>query len=177
MSFIEITTFRNLVQRHSVTVFRYKCCVAKDITVGDRIRTQRKLLRMSVATLARAAGIAASTLYDLERGDSRSSTALPLLAAHLGLSARWLADKTGPRLVNELHGVRENAPVYGTPISSEEAEVGREWGKLQEPHRSVIYTQIQLLVAAQKRGERHPEKVKPTKSVRLSKGGEDAANN
>jgi transcriptional regulator with XRE-family HTH domain len=108
---------------------------------------------MSVKAMARAVGLAESTIYDLERSDSDSSTKLHLFAKALGLNVHWLETGKGQRLLTDAPAsVREEARVYALPISPEEADIGREWGKLDEPQRSAIAEQIHLLVAAQKRG-------------------------
>lgn len=59
-------------QRHSVTDFRQD----SGMLTGERIKRRRKELGMTAQDLADAAGIARTTLYDLERGDSKSTTKL-----------------------------------------------------------------------------------------------------
>ncbi|QRN55823.1 helix-turn-helix domain-containing protein [Dyella caseinilytica] len=94
------------------------------MTPGDRIKERRIELGMEVAQLAKAAGIAASTLYDLERGDSQSSKKLYAIAEALGVRAAWLDTGKGPRLIptmpNTLHqGMDATDPENGAaePIS------------------------------------------------------------
>ncbi|MDE2106615.1 MAG: helix-turn-helix transcriptional regulator [Patescibacteria group bacterium] len=109
---------------------------------------------MSVEALAKLVGLRPTTIYDLERSDSKSSTKLHLFADALGVSVHWLETGKGQRTGGSMArdpDFRDHTPVYGLPISEEEAEMGREWGKLLEPQRSAIAQQIQLLVAAQKR--------------------------
>ncbi len=70
------------------TKFRYgiplKCC---DMKIGSRIRAERESQGISRTELAKFAGIATSTLSDLELGHSRSTTALHKIAERLGVSA------------------------------------------------------------------------------------------
>ncbi len=47
--------------------------------------------------LAKRVGIAPTTLYDLERGDSKSTTKLPQLAHEIGVRALWLETGEGPK--------------------------------------------------------------------------------
>lgn len=70
------------------------------MTIGDRIKEQREHLEISVAALAKSVGMAASTLYDLERGDSQSTTKLHLIAEELGVQGRWLETGKGPKFAN-----------------------------------------------------------------------------
>ncbi|OOG61423.1 hypothetical protein B0E46_15705 [Rhodanobacter sp. B04] len=67
-------------------------------TIGDRIRERRLELGMSVEVLAKAVGLKPTTLYDLERGDSKSTTKLHRFADELGLNADWLETGKGVKL-------------------------------------------------------------------------------
>lgn len=51
---------------------------------------------MSVKDLAKAVGLAQSTLYDLERGDSKDTKKVHKLAAVLNVRASWLDTGVGP---------------------------------------------------------------------------------
>ena len=81
-------------QRLSVTAFRFNMHMD---TVGGRIRAEREAQGVGRAALARAAGIAVSTLSDLELGLSKSTTALHRIAAHLGLRVEWLETGRGAK--------------------------------------------------------------------------------
>lgn len=94
-------------------------------TTGARIRYARKERGMSVSELAKRAGIAPSTLYDLERGDSKGSARLHAIARILGYSADWLDNEKGPEkpaAINEEHArygdnfAPPSAPVRMLPI-------------------------------------------------------------
>jgi transcriptional regulator with XRE-family HTH domain len=123
------------------------------MTIGARVKSRREEIRMPVATLGRAVGLAPSTIYDLMRSDSVSSTKLHLFAKVLGLNVDWLETGKGVRLARDAaHGlVNETGPAYQLPITPQEAEIGREWGRLREPQRSVVAAQVRLLLAAQTR--------------------------
>ncbi len=81
-------------QRHSVTDFRSN--VNMD-TIGSRIRTEREAQKVSRADLARSAGIAPSTLSDLELGLSKSTTALHRIASRLQVRSEWLETGRGAK--------------------------------------------------------------------------------
>lgn len=71
------------------------------MTTGQRIKERRMELGMSVARLAKLAGIAPTTLYDLERSDSKSTTKLHRIAAVLKVHAEWLETGRGVRLIEQ----------------------------------------------------------------------------
>lgn len=81
-------------QRHSVTEFRSNVNMNN---IGARIRSEREAQGISRAELARFAGIAATTLSDLELGLSKSTTTLHKIAARLGLRAEWLETGKGAK--------------------------------------------------------------------------------
>lgn len=56
--------------------------------------------------------------------------------------------------------------LWNVNLSREEAEVGREWGKLAEPLRSTMRQQIELLVAAAERDSRSKKRDSKTKRPR-----------
>jgi len=67
------------------------------MTVGQRIKFARKAHSpvVGVKQLADAVGLAASTLYDLERGEQESTTKLHAIAEYLGVRAGWLENGQG----------------------------------------------------------------------------------
>jgi transcriptional regulator with XRE-family HTH domain len=135
------------------------------ITIGARIRSRREEIGMPVSTLARAVGLAPSTVYDLMRSDSTSSTKLHLFARTLGLSVDWLETGKGPRLAGESRATVGEPPLQ-PPLTAKEAQIGRDWGSLEEPQRSVVAAQIRLLLTAQKRGRsRHKRRNGPAESA------------
>lgn len=81
-------------QRHSVTDFRSNTNMN---SIGTRIRSEREAQKVSRAELARFAGIAATTLSDLELGLSKSTTALHKIAARLGVRPEWIETGKGPK--------------------------------------------------------------------------------
>jgi len=66
-------------------------------TIGTRIRAEREAQGVSRAELARSAGIASTTLSDLELGSSKSTTALHKIARRLGVRAEWLETGRGSK--------------------------------------------------------------------------------
>ena len=132
-------------------------------TIGERIKKRRKELAISVEELARAAELRPTTLYDLERGNSRSTTKLHLIAAKLRVDVHWLEHggtmQAVPAIVSALP-----ATVHGYAISPEAARLAAEWEKLEEPARSQIQTMIESLVAAQVRSKR-AKSTRPTASA------------
>lgn len=65
--------------------------------IGERIRAEREAQKVSRAELARFAGIAPTTLSDLELGLSKNTTALHKIAARLRVRPEWLETGKGPK--------------------------------------------------------------------------------
>ncbi len=101
----ECTVFRTSLQGHSVTGFRSNSQVIdwtenmddadEPKTVGERVRVAREAAGLKVRELAERVGMRPSTFYDLERGDSKSTTKLAAIAKECGESAYYL--ETGKR--------------------------------------------------------------------------------
>lgn len=83
--------------------------MAIPITIGGRIREWREKRGMTVSELARLSTLASSTLYDLERGSSKTTTKLHLIAAALRVNVHYL--ETGKGSAEDLT-VRETALHY-----------------------------------------------------------------
>jgi transcriptional regulator with XRE-family HTH domain len=66
--------------------------------IGRRIKERRIELGLSVKSVADAAGMAATTLYDLEREEQHSTTRLHALCRVLGLNPEWADSGRGSRL-------------------------------------------------------------------------------
>ncbi len=137
------------------------------MSIGSRLKARREELNISVAAAAKAVGVAASTMYDLERGDQVSTTKLHLLCALYGLHPKFVEAGKGPRLIGD--DTRKDSPqriaepaerytLHRMQISPDEVEFGIEWGKLDEPARSLIRQQVMLLVANQVRKKRSGKK-------------------
>ena len=71
-------------------------------TIGDRIRGEREAQGLTRDDLASYAGMAKTTLSDLELGESKSTTKLHRIAEKLGVSADWLATGKGPKRTLEV---------------------------------------------------------------------------
>ena len=111
---------------------------------------------MSAAALSRAAGVAPSTLYDLERGDMRTSTKLHRIAEALKVSTEWLETGRGPRTPPSSDKNSEQKAqysVHGFMISAPAARIAAEWEKLENPMRAHVALIIESLVATQIRAE------------------------
>lgn len=79
------------------------------MTVGTRFKEARKAANVSVAEIARLAGMAPNTLYDLERGTQRTTKKIVSIAGILGVRAQWLESGRGPMRES---GVGEESPEY-----------------------------------------------------------------
>ena len=135
------------------------------MSIGNRLKERRLQLKLSVAQVADGCGMGHSTLYDIERGDQVTTTRLHLLCAFLGLNPLWVEHKRQPRLLADLPAenrkVEEPKTAYtlhGMQVAPEEVEFGIEWGKLDEPARSLVRQQVLLLVAEQVRNKRRRSK-------------------
>ena len=162
-------------QRHAVTVSRDTA----PMSIGKRLKERRLEKKLTVAQVADGCGMGHSTLYDIERGDQPSTTKLHLLCAFLGLNPLWVEFKRPPRLIADLSPAKESRKVqeprtgytlHGMQTTSEEVEFGIEWGKLDEPARSLVRQQVMLLVAEQVRAKRR--KAKDSSASRDSEGQE-----
>lgn len=77
------TVIRNLGAGHPVPEFRSNGGME---TIGTRIRAEREAQGIDRKDLAAAAGIAKTTLADLENGRMNTTTALHKIADRLGIS-------------------------------------------------------------------------------------------
>lgn len=141
--------------------------------IGHRIRARRKEIGISVKELAKRAGLAASTLYDLERGDSDSTTRLPEIAEHLRVHARWLSDGSGPKLLEDGHVVRE-PPVPYSKYTQEAIFLANEIAQLPDALRKLLTTIVEVLVAREKVAEREVAKAKRSGRAKPSERRPDA---
>jgi phage repressor protein C with HTH and peptisase S24 domain len=137
------TTLRYSVdsgQRHSVTEFRSN---AEMETIGTRIRAEREAQRISRNDLAKAAGIAPTTLSNLELGLSKSSTALHKIAARLGVRTDWLETgklpKGDDRTVVSLIAENETPPGY-VRFDLFEGSAGMGAGMVNQDYPEVVKT-------------------------------------
>lgn len=119
------------------------------MNAGQRLKARRVELNMTVAQLARTAGIAASTLYDLERGDSHSSRQMHRLCSSLGLNPDWVETGLGPRLVNEEPAENTLEITYrGARITPEAARLAAQIERLDDVVRAHIEGMVESLLAA-----------------------------
>lgn len=107
-----ITEHRDFCQRRSVTVFRSN----SGMTIGDRVKQGREAIGLKVEDLAAQAGLAASTLYELERGDNKSTKKLHRIAAVFGVATECL--ESGKGWAKALEAIRAGK----RPLDSEAAD-------------------------------------------------------
>jgi transcriptional regulator with XRE-family HTH domain len=132
-------------------------------TIGDRIRKQRKELRMTQGQLGHKSGLGTATISGLELGTQHGTTKLHKIAEALRCRVEWL--ETGALPVVAVDGVREveiateysRRSVHGVLVTREGAEVGAEWDKIEgDEYKKLAREFIEGLVAAQKRAARLP---------------------
>jgi transcriptional regulator with XRE-family HTH domain len=132
---------------HSVASTDY----ANDMPIGEKIKQRREELRLSIKDLADAAGMGPTTLYDLERGDQKTTTRLHALCKVLGLHPDWVADGRGPRLMQNFQNtVSSGPPGTGDTGIHDMAHMARDvfevallLSTLAEPMRSRLIALIQ----------------------------------
>lgn len=130
------------MQGHSVAVFR--CNTA--MTIGERIKAEMRarLPPADVKQLARATGLATSTIYDLLRGDSASTTKLHAVAEFLGVRPHWLETGQGPKFTtSDLGAITAPDPfekyefatrVYGAVLSAGNGSTHWEHEEIEGSH-------------------------------------------
>jgi transcriptional regulator with XRE-family HTH domain len=116
-----------------------------NMAVGNKIKQRRTELerddpvRYSVEATAKAAGMKASTLYGLERGDQQTSSRLPWLCEYLGLNINWVDRDIGPRLT----GGPDATPVLQPVVSPGQSTAG-EQNQMGGMARDVLETSLKL---------------------------------
>lgn len=114
-------------------------------TIGERIREERETQGISRAELAAFAGLAKTTLSDLEAGASKSSSALHKIAERLGVATRWLETGQGAK-----HRVAEPQSQYAR-LDFERVgaavQVLREYLELMDEPASWVADPVMLSVA------------------------------
>ncbi len=66
-------------------------------TLSSRLKEARKAKGMTQTDLAKAVGVAQSTIGNIESGERDGAASLALIAEALGVRYRWLRDGEGPR--------------------------------------------------------------------------------
>lgn len=117
------------------------------MTMGDRVKRRRQELGISVKELAKTAGISATALYDLERGDTDKSTSTAALAYALGVNALWLEEGRGPKLAGKSNVEVVQAGTRRVPVISH-VQAGN-WLEAADPYapgygEEQITTDVQL---------------------------------
>lgn len=138
-------------------------------TLGTRVRAVREELGIEAADLAKAAGMAYSTLMDIENERQKRSTKLHRIAAVLGVHPDWLESGEGPRNAAEgpaLPKAADQVVVHGFQMSREAASLAAEWEKIEDAELKRSAADLILrLVAKQKRDARKKktEKAQPSR--------------
>jgi transcriptional regulator with XRE-family HTH domain len=109
---------------------------ANEMGIGRRLKERRLELRLSVKQVADAAGMAATTLYDLEREEQQSTTRLHALCKVLGLSTEWADSGHGHRLAG--------SPT--PPVNLVGSDHGHSGGDMGMVAKDVL--EVALLIAA-----------------------------
>jgi phage repressor protein C with HTH and peptisase S24 domain len=124
-------------------------------TVGQRVKFARKNAGLSIQQLSRKAGIAPTTLYDLERGDQKSTTKLPLIADATGYESAWLQTGQGNKSAEKLPDTQNkdenlaSEPTLTIPYYNEvKASAGHGYVPLDE-------ADVTLMRIAKRQLERH----------------------
>lgn len=110
------------------------------MVIGERIRAEREAQNVSRAELARFAGIAPSTLSDLELGLSKGTTALHKIATRLRVRPEWLETGRGVRqaLGEDLNlSARETGSAY-LRIDQLDGEAGMGEGRVNEDYPEIV---------------------------------------
>lgn len=67
------------------------------MTIGQRIKQERKARKLTQVELAKASKVQQSTIADLERGRTSGTPSTPQIAQALGVNAYWLATGKGQK--------------------------------------------------------------------------------
>jgi transcriptional regulator with XRE-family HTH domain len=124
------------------------------MAIGAKIKQRREELRLDIKEVAKAAGMGPTTLYDLERGDQKTTTRLHALCKVLGLNPDWVAYGRGQRLVQSDQKSVES-PVSNTGIhdmahlARDVFEIALILSSLNEPMRSSIIAMIHTVAGQQ----------------------------
>lgn len=97
-----------------------------------------------------------------------SSPVLMRIAKARGVRPEWLAEGSGPMRAGDapLMVAEPRATYFGVPNSREEAELGREWGKITDDEvRAQLRTLIYLLVAKQEQEKREKPRARRSSST------------
>jgi hypothetical protein len=110
----------------------------------------------SVSAFAKSIGKSQPLLADVLRGEKPFGEKLARDIEKRAGFASMSLDKPPTA-----EGIAEPPATYvlhGLPVSAEEVDVGREWGKLHEPLRSQWRLLLEMIVAEQVRDDRKPRK-------------------
>lgn len=123
-------------QRHSVTEIRLN----DRVTIGERIKGWRETRKLTVEQLAAKVGLRPTTIYDLERGDSKSTKKLHVIAQVLRVNVHFL--ETGKGVPEDMSAPRYQEQKDGWPFKFDRAR----FDNLSAKDRSVIEAAVLALV-------------------------------
>lgn len=92
-------------------------------TIGQRVKAERKALRLTQKQLGEAVGLKGETIRDLELGRMASTTKLHRIADVLGVSVSWLETGKGARQRSQVaeagvnHDVRQARAMRPDPVT------------------------------------------------------------
>lgn len=135
------------MQRHSVTEIRLNGYV----TIGERIKGWREARKLTVEQLAAKVGLRPTTIYDLERGDSKSTKRLHVIAEVLRVNVNYL--ETGKGAPEDVHAPRFLSSRDGWPFSFDRAR----FDNLSTKDRSVIEAAVIALVERLEKAPSRPQ--------------------
>jgi transcriptional regulator with XRE-family HTH domain len=134
-------------QRHSVTEIRLN----DRVTIGERIKGWRETRKLTVEQLAVKVGLRPTTIYDLERGDSKSTKRLHVIADVLRVNVNYL--ETGKGAPEDLDAPRYQSPKDSWPFAFDRAR----FDSLNTKDRGAIEAAVLALVERLEKTRSHPQ--------------------
>lgn len=115
------------------------------MNIGDRIKTRRTELGLTVVCVAKYVGVTVQSVYQWESGDTKGLKPANLVAVAecLKTTEKWLATGKEPK----------SRPLTDRALSPVEQELLEHFGKLQDDGKSAVMA-ISRQLAAQHKGEK-----------------------
>ena len=115
------------------------------MNIGDRIKTRRIELGLTVVCVAKYVGVTVQSVYQWESGDTKGlkPTNLVSVAECLRTTEKWLATGKPPK----------DRPLVDRSLSPAEQELLEHFGKLQDDGKSAVLA-ISRQLAVQHKGEK-----------------------
>lgn len=107
----------------------------------------------TLGEVAKACGLTAGTLSDLEHDRHRGSKRLHALAEHYKVRYEWLESGEGPKELEK--PVIQGSVQHGYFCTPDGARIGAEWQKIEgDEYRQLVHDFVFGMVAAQQRAAR-----------------------